>query len=82
MQNYLLVHRTVFLENITNCISVICNFKKCFPKKHAFGGDAKTQVLYYQALAFFSISKIRNLFTFESALGGGKTCNWHTEWRT
>jgi len=42
-----------------------------FPEKTRFGGDAKTQVLCYQALAFLSISKIRNLFTFESALRGG-----------
>lgn len=52
-----------------------------FPEKHALGGDAKTQVLYYQALAFFSISKIRNLFTFQSALSSSQTCDWHTEWR-
>ena len=43
-----------------------------FPEKTRFGGDAKkTQVLCYQALAFLSISKIRNLFTFYGSLRGG-----------
>ena len=71
MQNYLLVHRTEFLENITNCISVICNFKNVSRKNTLLGEMQKRKYFIIKHLRFFSISKIRNLFTFESALGGG-----------
>ena len=38
-------------------------------------------MLCYQTLAFLCISKIRKLFTFESALGGGEACDGHAEGR-
>jgi hypothetical protein len=53
-----------------------------FPKKLVLGEmQKKTQVLCYQALAFLSISKNRDLFAFQSALCGGETCNRYTERR-
>ena len=41
-----------------------------FPEKTRFGRNKKTQVLDNKALAFSNISKIRDLFTFKSALRG------------
>ena len=41
-----------------------------FPEKTRFGRDTKTQVSCYQVLTFMGVSKIRDLFAFQSALRG------------
>jgi hypothetical protein len=44
-------------------INDFCSLK-ILTRKTPFSREEKTQVLYYQALAFLDISKIRELFTF------------------
>ena len=53
-----------------------------FPEKTRFWGRCKNaSALLSSTCVFFSISKIRNLFTFESALRGGEASDGHAEGR-